>query len=564
MRKTILSLSAVAVLFGLACVAAAAEMKPVVTVSFAGYDKLMSNVGVFGRMGGNPEAAKGIEFMLQMMTGGKGLVGLDKSKPWGAAVSLNEMGQPTFYGFIPVTDLKQLVELAKTMPPLAEKIKPNGEVYEIDSGAKPLFMQQKGNWAVLTDSRENLANAPADPLTLLGEMPKRYDLAVRVSLDNLPPALREQAMMMMQAGAEAGMMQKPGESDDQFALRAATAKQTIEQITEVINSLDSLMLGLNVETSSGATYLDFEMTAKGGTNLADQFALVKPGKSNFRGFAMPDAALSAIGLGTYTDADVARAKNMLETLRNSFVTNMENQGLSEDEVKLATRLMGDLFDVFEKTVESKKKDNALSIILAPDKAAMVFGANVVEGNKLNAMLKDLVDELKKSEPDEAAKIKLNAETYQGVQIHVFSMPTPDQKLAELVGDQLEIVLGVADDKLVAAVGRDALAMLKKALDQSKADAGKEVAPFEMKVSVGKIAKFIAAVADEEQVKSGAAAFAAALESAAGQDGVLVTAKPIAQGVRLRLELEQGLLKALSSMGQKAAPMGGMPPQGGNF
>ena len=52
--------------------------------------------------------------------------------------------------------------------------------------------------------------------------------------------------------------------------------------------------------------------------------------------------------------------------------------------------------------------------------------------------------------------------------------------------------------------------------------------------------------------------AAVLEKAGDKDHVTVTAKPIAQGVRVRLEVEEGLLKVLGSMGGMMAP-GGMPP-----
>ena len=57
-------------------------MKPVVTVSFSGYDKLMGNIGAIGRLGGNPDLGKGLEMVVQMVTQGSGLAGLDTKRPW--------------------------------------------------------------------------------------------------------------------------------------------------------------------------------------------------------------------------------------------------------------------------------------------------------------------------------------------------------------------------------------------------------------------------------------------------------------------------------------------------
>ena len=104
-------------------------MKPLVTVSFAGYDKLKADIGVIGRLGGNPNLGEGLEYDAEVMTQGKGLAGLDTKRPWGV-VQFSGGGPIDFvhpsipivdqigpmYGFIPVTDLKQLIEVAKSNP----------------------------------------------------------------------------------------------------------------------------------------------------------------------------------------------------------------------------------------------------------------------------------------------------------------------------------------------------------------------------------------------------------------------------------------------------------------
>ena len=138
------------------------------------------------------------------------------------------------------------------------------------------------------------------------------------------------------------------------------------------------------------------------------------------------------------------------------------------------------------------------------------------------------------------------------------MPTPKPELKPLVGDTLEVVVGIGDDQLLVAAGRDAAKTLKRVIDQSKAAAGKEVPPLEIKLSAATIAKFIAQVAEDEEVKAKAGRWSAEIWKKAGKkDHVIMTTKPIPQGVRMRLEFEEGLLKALGSL----SPMGGPPPHG---
>ena len=84
MRRTLLSALVVALLLGgrSACPAEetpAAGLKPLVTVSFAGYDELRADIEFVGKLGNNPQLAQGLEGMLKDMTQGQGLTGLHRS-----------------------------------------------------------------------------------------------------------------------------------------------------------------------------------------------------------------------------------------------------------------------------------------------------------------------------------------------------------------------------------------------------------------------------------------------------------------------------------------------------
>ncbi len=82
MRNILLSMLAVTLLVGTVSQCSADEMKPVVTVSFAGYDRLFADLDTIGRIGGSPDLGKGLQMMIQLTTQGKGLAGLDTKQPW--------------------------------------------------------------------------------------------------------------------------------------------------------------------------------------------------------------------------------------------------------------------------------------------------------------------------------------------------------------------------------------------------------------------------------------------------------------------------------------------------
>jgi hypothetical protein len=296
------------------------------------------------------------------------------------------------------------------------------------------------------------------------------------------------------------------------------------------------------------------LTAKPGTNFAAQLAAIKPGKSDFAGFKLPDAAATMNVVSIMSDNDVAQLKKTLEIAHTSAQEGLKEQDLSKDQLDLATDVLNQLFEVAAKTVELKKTDYGVAVILEPNALTLTAGSLVAEGAKLEEILKKLLAEAEKNEPEAAKLVKLNAETYNDVRIHVFSMPTPDPKLAALVGDTLDIILGVGDQKVYIAAGRDALKTLKQVIDKSKAEAGKENPPSQFVVSGLKIAKFASAIADDDIVKGVADKIAGSLEQSGGKDHLTVTTEPITDGARVRFEMEEGILKALGGL-QPGMPAG---------
>ena len=564
MRRTLLSALVVALLLGSRSVCPAEEtpaagLKPLVTVSFAGYDELRADIEFVGKLGNNPQLAQGLEEMLQQMTQGKGLAGLDTKKPWGAVVQTDGQQQFPIYGFIPVTDLKQLMGVVRDTKLVQVPDDPADGIYEIATDGPSLFVQQKGGWAFIASSREGLAQVPAEPEKVLGDLNRKYDLAVRASIRNVPSDYRKMFVEQMKTGAEIGMDRLPGESNEDYALRQGVAKQMIQQIDTMINDLDEVLIGWAIDRQAGTSYIDFQVTAVAGTKTAAQFAQAATVTTNFAGFDLPGAALTGNWGGTLTDSDVVQAKNAITNVRTVALKELNNQGLSPDELKLASQLLSDLLDVAEKTVENKTADGGLALLLKPGALTFVAGFTIADGAKLEKALKQLAAEVQKAEPKVAQILKLDAETHQGIRFHALAVPTSemnDEMATKLFGDTLDVVLGISDSSVYLAVGRDAASTLKQVIDQSKAQAGKQIPPARIALAATPIAKFVAEIADEEGAKQMATKIGAMLEQSGGKDHLILTSKPVPDGATVRLEVEEGLLKLPGILSQM---MGGSQP-----
>ncbi|MBN1588336.1 MAG: hypothetical protein JW888_02365 [Pirellulales bacterium] len=559
MRKTSLLTLLSALLLGAALFcparqATAADAKPFATVSFSGYDALMSDADYIGKLGDNAELPKFLESTLQAQLQGKSLEGLDKTRPWGMVYfpnPENATGEPNAAAFVPVTDMDKMLALLATLGQPAEE-GPNG-TKKIGPEA---FVKQVGNWAFVSNKPEFISDMPADPLTLLGGTDKKYDVAWRLLVGNLTDEMRTAFLGQVDMFSQMFIMQAQNEAS------AAQFKQLVDQIKQLANELDTITVGLVINDAAGKTYVDIEVTAKPGTQTAAQMADVKKAPSEFAGFYMPEATLTANWVGTMADADIARANTQIKAMHKEFIQALGRQGLSDDQLEKAKQYAGDLVDVLTKTIAAGKTDGGVAIWLDASTAAIVAGGVVVDSKKLETTLKEIVAMGTAETPELGQFIKLDAETYEGVNLHTFTMPVPPipnhDQVVDMVGENLEVVVGIAPTGMCIAAGRDAMTKLKAALDASKSAATTEVLPMRFSLAVTPLVQFVGKVVDDDDVKQKTAMIANVLAQAGSDNHVLVTSEPIPDGVRQRIEIEQGLLKVLGSMSKMATAMMPMP------
>lgn len=107
---------------------------------------------------------------------------------------------------------------------------------------------------------------------------------------------------------------------------------------------------------------------------------------------------------------------------------------------------------------------------------------------------------------------------------------------------MDCVIGIGKQSAHVAFGKNPSALLKRVLDASAANSDKEMPPSQVRVSLSRILAFVAAATSDPQVQ----AALEAVRDGAGADGIFVTTLPIERGAAMRLELEEGVLKAIGA------------------
>ncbi len=192
----------------------------------------------------------------------------------------------------------------------------------------------------------------------MGGLNKSYDLAVQVTFKNIPPLFRMMIMAPLQSGFQQGMDRRPGETDEEYNVRTKVGRQALEQVTQLLGDLDTFILGIAVDRPSATARLDYSLTALPGTKTAQQMATASHGplKTKVAGLRQEDAAVTAYYVGELSPADAAQIHGAIDSAKQNAVQELEKQGLRDEQVQEAKKLLGQMIDVVKETVAGRKLD----------------------------------------------------------------------------------------------------------------------------------------------------------------------------------------------------------------
>lgn len=572
MRKTMLSALAVALLVGSAAQATAQEaLKPMIVASFAGWQEMINDLDYVGEVSDNPDLGRGLEGLLTLITQGQGLDWLDKTKPWGLAVSTDGL-QFQFFAFAPIKDLDAFLDIISGVA--GDPKEEPGDVWKVDIQSMSLYLKQQGDWTFISLGSEFFLDLPEDPTSLLTGLVGKYDVGARIYMNNIPEIFRqliiEQIRLGMEQGFEGQLSMLPGGIGDnlpdlsslggggamQEQMQALMAQMNFDAIAKALNDTDELTVGMSIDRTAKKVTGDFTMTAVDGSGTVTELAQLSSVKTRFGGFLVPDAALSANVAMPLSSGDIVQVRSSVESMRSDLVRRVDEAGgiLGEDRIKdLLKTFIGDLFDVADRTIDAGMIDVGVAM-LGEGPHTLALGGKVADGKRLQEVIDGMIDTIE-SEAGFYGFDRDYAE-YKGVKFYKVDAPLPPDEigdtLASLFGT-LRVVMGFSENAAYLGMGEDPLEAIKKAMDDSEASADSNVPPLRATVKLGTLLKLMPA--EGEQAASVKAA-ADALDGA--DDRIDITMSSIERGINIHFEGQEGLLKLFGVMLTSLGPGAGLP------
>jgi len=242
----------------------------------------------------------------------------------------------------------------------------------------------------------------------------------------------------------------------------------------------------------------------------------------------------------FADSDIATFEVMLGQVETEALATLDNDtGLDSAQRAALKKALTDGMAVLSDTIKGEKVDLASSVSFNDSKMLAIGAVQVVGGKKLDAALQEVL-KLAAEEPG-APAIKLSVDTHKGVTFHSMSMPLPpDPTLSTVFGPALDVVIGVGNEGIYFGAGQGSLAAVKSAIDNSTE--GKIVPSMQLSMSTTKLMKFAAAVIPDLPPEG--KQILERVSGLPGADRISMTAEPIPNGSRFRIQLDEVAIKAI--------------------
>jgi len=528
--------------------------EPAVIISIASIDEQLDDVEYLANAAS--EEMGQMSGLLKMQARGF-TRGIDTTKSAGMMMYFNEDSpQPTTIGFVPLENMDDMLD---TLAGFAEIDEGDDIVTIIADSGQEISMKQVGNYAFMSDQPGNLEDVPKDPSKLIGKMAEQYNIAATVYPQRIPEGLRDMAMGLIQQGAEQNMQMLDEIDPVQAEIQQQNFEMQMQQMENLFNDTEEMVLGMAADQKAEAIYFDLVMTAKPGSEMAEQIsASKKAGASRFGGFLMDGAAMTA---NMTSQIAPNQKEQTLAVIKNSKEQIQEmldaNPNMTDAQAEMTEELVDSLLDVVMQTVEDGRMDMGAVMMMSDGEMNFAMGVEAANPKKLEDAVKDVVKMVEKQVGDQV-QFNLNAGSHRGTTFHeiLVEIPSSEEEAQQIFGDQLTLVIGIAKDAVYFAMGSGPEDILKSAMDKSaESSESKANMPMQVNFYLSPILKFASGIQGMEMMEM----MSDTLQP--GGDRIQIRSEFIDNGTKTRFEIQDGILELLGAAG---GMMGGMGGGGADF
>ena len=454
--------------------------------------------------------------------------GIDRKNPSGAYIYFEgDEPTPKWLGMVAVEDADKVLDQIANIADIDE-----GDEYitvTVDSGDEYLI-KESGGYFLISDNEDMFNLAPEDPKAELLAVSGDFNIALRVFGQRVPQELRDRGIAMITDGFT-GQMEELGQVDESLI------DDQLGQLESLINETQELMMGYKVDKEKKLLTSTFSLTALENSGISKRVAVINPpGDSAFTGFLNKTAAADGNFRYQLHEDDVKLYVNMIDSVREQMIDEIDADGeFSDKELATIESASTDIGDCLKATLKGELIDTGFTMLMDGNNFNFVSGMTAVEPEKLEKAVKDLAGLL---EADGVVETELNSGTHGDITFHTIgvSIPEDEEEARNVLGSRVEIIFGVAPDKVYLGVGKNPLTTLTDAIERSKQPTPSEYGQLLYNLRVAPILRFASKASGEEAL----AEMATTLED--DKTGrITIWSQAIPNGIETKIEAQDGIL-----------------------
>ncbi|MES2793294.1 MAG: hypothetical protein V4719_27030, partial [Planctomycetota bacterium] len=410
----------VAVLITVVTASAVQAQQPTVVFSIRGIDTVLDDADFLCEEVGQAGIKAAAEQFISGVTKGKGLAGIDRTKPLGVYWNATADGPPEMpIAFLPVSDAAALKELLTELVPEFEET--DGQ-WSASINGNTIYGKLSGGYLFLSP---NLPAKLADPAKISNA---KYDTALDISMAGIPAQFKQLFLDKVEEEGRKSQDEGPEPANETEKIgREWGFNGTLAIVKAIVNESDKLTLGIDLDRETRAGTIDLALTGQADSTLEKvlkAYGKIQPAFAGLGSDSTPfrmTLSLPTVASPEHLDALLASAKTALD----ASIDNDEN--LKSDEARdAAKKLIERLVSMTQATLKSGSLHAGVVLESGSNDTLRVVGAaKVADGNEA-AKLLDEVIQLSKSDPD-ATKLKLDVAKHAGARIHAVTMDEDAQK-----------------------------------------------------------------------------------------------------------------------------------------
>lgn len=437
--------------------------------------------------------------------GRRDFAGIDRSKPLGV-MSVWDQTTSSEIVFAPVSNLPDFLTTATFGIVGFHEV--DASHYEIERPGSPYHVIVRKDYAFLGDSVPKIRAIRVTPERLTRGLRDRYDVGLNLDLRQIPLGVKTVAIANLRSQTEPWLQPQDSEPTESANLRKTLGQMILDLAERTLMDTRSVNLGARLNPETRQLNLEAVVEAVPKSPMAVSLNRLSSFRSEFAPLLDPDVPAGvALNLPISGLADKILGTEADPSDRGSHL---------EAAIQLAGTGLGDL--------------------------SLIIALNGPDAEKLNDAIPRLLVKLEES--GQFTDIEENFDLHQGVVLHSLTPKELPTSITQWIGNEVEMIIG-QDRKTVWLGMGHPQPLLDRLLDAIDLVHEPENTPskgplFRARFQARKLPSLVASdlLVPDADVEVAREAFSK------GNDGFNLVIEPITDGIKLRIEFEEGFTRLI--------------------